>query len=78
MSCKSFARDSYFTKHCEWAATPEQYIKALKASPFKKHRNMAVVLGKQLEQMVLDRDRQLAEIERTTVRKEKLESKGTK
>ena len=48
---RSLAREQYFNHYCKPAPTASEYIKALRESPYKTHRRMAVLLMPELEKM---------------------------
>jgi hypothetical protein len=49
MSQGSRARDLYFRKYIEDTPTAEAYMEALKNSPYRKHKRIAIALRPQYE-----------------------------
>lgn len=48
---RSNGRDLYFTRYIEPARTPEEYMEALKKSPYRTHRRMAALLKPQYDEL---------------------------
>lgn len=64
---QGFNRDVYFAKHIESAPDVKSYLEALSASPYRKHRRMAVLLLPELKRLLAEQQEKLEEIKSETL-----------